>query len=163
MRLRSTFLKGEPVMFKLNGEDICRESPPDSEEIPAKYLPTARQALDIMRTRILGKYRCDEIFSSLPGGKSLRDLYNGLDIWINYDPSNDGTDYGWTMPDTFPYDIVITQYTLRMGRWCTLGTIVHELAHLNGAPGGDSTAAEDTLKSCGLRSRSGPYEPGVKG
>jgi hypothetical protein len=150
-------------MFKLNGEDICRESPPDSEEIPAKYLPTARQALDIMRTRILGKYRCDEIFSSLPGGKSLRDLYNGLDIWINYDPSNDGTDYGWTMPDTFPYDIVITQYTLRMGRWCTLGTIVHELAHLNGAPGGDSTAAEDTLKSCGLRSRSGPYEPGVKG
>ena len=34
------------------------------------------------------------------------------------------------MPTTFPKDIVISRFTIRMGRWSIAGTIIHELAHL---------------------------------
>jgi hypothetical protein len=57
---------------------------------------------------------------------------------------------------------VISQFTIRMGRWSIAGTIVHELAHLNGADG-HSHAAEETLKYCGLQSPLGPYNPHIRG
>ncbi len=36
-----------------------------------------------------------------------------------------------------------------MGRWTVAASLVHELAHVNGAPG-DSHAAEATLPCCGF-------------
>jgi hypothetical protein len=150
-------------MLSINGDNVCHGGPPGSLEIPEEYLPIVRQALDIIQNRIRGQYHCDEIFAALPGGHNFRDLFDDPNTWINYDPSGRQNDWGWTMPRSFPNDLVVTQFTLRMGRWSTAGTIIHELAHLNGAPGGNSHAAEETLRFCGLQSPRGPYNPRIRG
>jgi hypothetical protein len=59
------------------------------------------------------------------------------------------------------------------GKEMVLATLIHELAHIAGAPGGDSRAAEDALIHCGLGKkseantniddRSTPYDPGATG
>lgn len=99
----------------------------------------------------------------MPGGKTFREMFDDSRIWINFDPKNVASDWGWTTPVTHPRDLVVTQFTLRMGYWTTAATIVHELAHLNGAPGGASHAAEHTVKACRMSSPAGPYQPGVIG
>ena len=99
----------------------------------------------------------------MPGGKDFQTLFDDHTIWINYDATNNGQLWGWTMPNAHPRDIVVAQFALRMGRWSTAATTVHELAHLNGAPGGASHAAEHTVKACRMSSPAGPYDPGVIG
>ncbi len=98
----------------------------------------------------------------MPGGKTFRDLIDDYTIWINYDPKNNGNDWGWTVPTTNPKDLVITQFALRMGRWSTAATIVHELAHLNGVTGA-THVAEHTVKACLMQSGAGPYNAGIIG
>ncbi len=149
-------------MLSINGDDICHGGPPGSEEIPEAHMDTLRRALDIIQSRIRGTPRCDEIFQALPNGKSFTELFDDPNNWVNYDPSNKQGDWGWTMPGTFPKDLVVTQFCLRMGRWSTAGTIVHEMAHLNGADGA-SHAAENTLRFCQLQSPRGPYNPRIRG
>lgn len=56
-------------------------------------------------------------------------------------------------------NITISAYALRMGRWTVATTIIHELAHVNGAGSADS-AAEDVLLSCMLR---GLHDPAIIG
>lgn len=41
--------------------------------------------------------------------------------------------------------------------------IIHELAHLNGAPGDESHEAELRVLECGLHSPNGPYNPDTRG
>lgn len=150
-------------MLSVNGDGVCHGGPPGSQMVPEAHLPTLRTALRIIQDRIRGRYRCDEIFSALPNGATFRALFDDPNIWVNYDPSNREGDWGWTMPRSHPNDLVLTRYCLRMGRWSAAGTIIHELAHLNGAPGGESHAAEETLRFCGLQSPRGPYNPHVRG
>jgi hypothetical protein len=87
-------------------------------------------------------------FKGLGKNKSLSDLlYQNPSIWIHYhaDPADwgftDGTDV-WICPKSF-----------QVGRWSTLGTLIHELAHIAGAAGGASKDAELTLLHCGLGRR----------
>jgi hypothetical protein len=151
-------------MIRLNGDgDTAHTGPAGTSAIPDEYLETAQRALKILTERIVGHYHADEAFKALPGGKTLTQMVNGSDIWVNYDPSNKQGDWGWTRPRANPLDVVISQFTLRMGRWSTVGTIVHEMAHLDGAPGGRSHAAEETLKHSGLQSPNGPYNPAIRG
>jgi len=150
-------------MLSINGDGICHGGPPGSQEVPESYMATLRRALTIIQTRVRGHYRCDEIFAALPNGQSFQDLFDDPNMWVNYDPSNAEGDWGWTMPSSYPNDVVVSQFTLRMGRWATAGTIIHELAHLNGSPGGASHAAEETLRYCGLQSPRGPYNPSIRG
>ena len=42
----------------------------------------------------------------------------------------------------------------RIGRWTVLATLVHELAHINGAPGGNDRRAEEAVLACGMGRRS---------
>jgi hypothetical protein len=99
----------------------------------------------------------------LDGRASFQMLFDDPANWINYDPSNNGLDWGWTLPRSAPNDIVITCYALRMGVWTAAATIVHELAHLSGAPGGNSQGAELRVRACKLQSKYGPYDPTVRG
>jgi len=99
----------------------------------------------------------------LPVGKTFKDLFDDPRIWINYDSTNNGNLWGWTVPGTHPRDLVVSRFALGMGIWSTAATIVHEMAHLNGAPGGASHAAEHTVRACRMRSRAGPYDPHVIG
>src|SRR5271154_2729094 len=136
--------------------------PPGSKRVPGEYMHVLKIALQIIHLRIVSHYQSDSIFRALPKGRSFSEMFNLGHIWLNYDPSNKMGDYGWTIPSTHPHDIVITQYALRMGRWSTVGTIVHEMAHLNGADG-TSAAAENTLRFCGLQSAQGPYDSHIRG
>lgn len=109
-------------------------------------------------------------FRGLPGGRSLSDLLADRSIWINYHP---------TMPHfgetnfVGGSEIAISQSSYRIGRWTVLATLIHELAHVDGAPGGASQAAELAVLECGLGRRSErrtgtddaytPYDPRITG
>ncbi len=115
-------------------------------------------------------------FSSLSGGRTLTSLLGDSSIWINYDPSI--TYFGYTYSNN---DLWIGPMPFRIGKWTVLATIIHELAHINGAPGGSAVcfptgtcnAAERAVLESGLGSRteftSGrddprtPYNPNIVG
>lgn len=113
-----------------------------------EYLRTLKRAMDIIAARIKDDQGCNAAFEELPGGKSFADIWKDPDVWINYDPSNKAGKFGARRRGT--KEITICKYALRMGRWTVAATLVHELAHVNGAPGDDSQA-EDTLKKCLLK------------
>jgi len=149
-------------MIRINGDGACYVGPPDSEMVPEKYLETLKAALHIIHTRIRGTKSCDASFQALPNGQALTAMIDIGGIWVSYDPSNVQGSWGWTIPRRYPRDVVLSQFALRMGRWSTAGTIIHELAHLNGADL-TSHAAEETLKYCKLQSPNGPYKPTIRG
>jgi hypothetical protein len=105
------------------------------------------------------------------GARSLTALLADSNIWVNFQPTL--VDFGVTPGDGFATECAIGPAAFRIGRWTVLATMIHELAHCNGAPGGASTVAEDSLPSCGLGTmtelRTGvdnpntPYKPGLAG
>jgi len=113
----------------------------------ARYLSTLRTAMGIIDSRIKGHAPCNAAFRALPGGRSFADVWNDNSVWINY--SSDATPgyYGSRNGN----DITISVYTFSKGHWTVAAVLVHELAHVNGAPGGNSRQAEDTLKKCLLK------------
>ncbi len=149
-------------MLSINGDGVCHGGAPGSQMVPEGYVSAVADALRLIQTRVRGRYRCDEIFSALPLGRNFRTLFDDPNTWVNYDPSNRQDDWGWTMPIAYPKDVVISRFTIRMGVWSIAGTIIHELAHLDGADG-TSHAAEETLRYCGLASPRGPYNPSIRG
>jgi hypothetical protein len=121
--------------------------------------------------RIANEIRSADIyFSSLPGGRTLKSLLNDNTIWINYDPAMG--DYGATSV-AHNHEMAIGPPAFRIGRWTVLATLIHELAHVNGAPGGADHRAEQALVNCGLgrsvEHATGvddphtPYDPGISG
>ncbi len=147
----------------INAGSGIHQAPPDAFPVPVEYLDVFQSALQILLAGMRGNKSCNDHFSSLPTGRNFRSLIDDHTIWINYDPSNDG--YGWCVPSTHPNDIVVCQYALGMGRWSVAATIVHELAHLNGAPGGEGIprstvekhSAEFSVRKCRMMSGKGPY------
>jgi hypothetical protein len=125
----------------------------------AVYVHTLRQAIHIIDDRIRGYKPCNQAFKALPGSRTFAQVWQDPSIWISFDPKNNGQDFGVT-DRVGGSEISITEYALRMGRWTTAATLVHELAHTNGAPGGASHAAEATLRSCLLQ---GLEDPNILG
>lgn len=112
-------------------------------------------ALFILRNNVKGMKPCNDCFSALPGGRSFDDVLGDDTIFISYDPHNVKGDFGATIGK----DITVTDYTISVGRWTVAATLVHELAHVNGASGAD-TKAEDTLNCCGF---SALHDPNIIG
>ena len=108
-------------------------------------------------------------FRTLPNGRSLSDLLNDGSLWVNFDPVI--TEFGRT--NNVHREMAIGKPAFRIGRWTVLATLIHELAHINGAPGGNDRRAEEALLHCGLGKRSEkasgkddpwtPYDPGIEG
>lgn len=109
-------------------------------------------------------------FRSLPSGRSLTALLNDRTIWINYDPT--ATEFG-AQSVAHPHEIAVGPSAFRIGRWTVLATLIHELAHVNGAPGGGDQRAEQALLHTGLGRWSEfgsglddprtPYDPSISG
>jgi hypothetical protein len=109
-------------------------------------------------------------FRSLPDGRSLTDLLNDAGIWVNYHPTMGA--YGETNAVSGK-EIAISERACRIGRWTVLATLIHELAHAGGAPGGADASAEEALLACGLgrsvEKTTGvddprtPYSPTIRG
>ena len=121
------------------------------------------KAKSIARTRP----SADTYFRTLPNGRSLTDLLGDASIWVNY---NSGiAHYG----EAIGNEIAIGPMSYRIGRWTVLATLIHELAHVDGAPGAPSRQAEEALLHCGLgkgtEKSTGvddpktPYNPGISG
>lgn len=106
------------------------------------------------------------------GSRSLLELLSDSNMWINYHPTFNG--YGITpgYGSGFATEFAIATFAFRAGKRLVLATIIHELAHCNGAPGGDSRVAEQALIACGLGKKSEidgkddpktPFNPTVRG
>ncbi|HET6145976.1 MAG TPA: hypothetical protein VFH68_00465 [Polyangia bacterium] len=105
---------------------------------------TLRGAMHIIQTRITTHAPCNTAFKALPGGRTLQQIWADPNIWINFDPANNAGDYAATRGN----DVTITAFALNKGRWTVAATLVHELAHVGGAPGGTSPLAEQALLPC---------------
>jgi hypothetical protein len=91
-------------------------------------------------------------FRSLPGGRSLTSLIKDSGIWVNYAPTVAPL-FGQTKMGTG--EIGISDRPFSTGKWMVLATLIHELAHVNGAPNtGGNTLAEEAVYHCGLGSAS---------
>ncbi len=111
----------------------------------------------------------DVYYRTLPNGNSLRQLLEDRSIWVNYHATNDWN--GEISDDN--KEIAIANQAFRIGRWTVLATLVHELAHANGAAGEPSKAAERAVLACGLGRQSEqdtgrddprtPYDPLMAG
>ncbi|GGC08480.1 hypothetical protein GCM10011363_26510 [Marivita lacus] len=123
--------------------------------------------------------RADQYYSGLGAGVNLTTMLGNNSMWINYDGSIDY--YGYTYSNN---DIWIGPKPFRIGKWSVLATILHELAHVAGAPGappgggvcavnGLCHAAERAVYECGLGNRTElttgiddpatPYDPTISG
>ena len=109
-------------------------------------LDTLKRALFILKHNIRGMRPCNDCFKKLPGGRSFQDVFDDATVFISFDPS--GPDSGAT--DDNGKDITISASEFKVGRWSVAATLVHELAHVNGAAG-DNMDAENTLNCCGLK------------
>ena len=96
------------------------------------------------------KPNADPYFSTLGDNKTLSDLLQDSDIWVNYSDAAELTEgnLGESFHDA--KELTITNDSVAIGQWTVLATLIHELAHLAGAPGRPSRAAEDALIPCGL-------------
>ena len=111
---------------------------------------TLNRAMRIISARIKGYKPCNSAFKALPGGRTFAAIWNDPNIWISYDPGYQVGKYG-AARRAGSKEITISKYAFRGGdHWTVAATLIHELAHANGAPGND-TQAEDTLKSCLLK------------
>ena len=117
----------------------------------ANFLATLKRAIQIIDTRIKSNTACNTAFSALPGGRSLLQVWTDNSVWINFDPRRLQGDFGATRGN----DITITAFSLAMGHWTTAATLVHEMAHVNGASG-TTHDAEGTLRSCLLQGLEDP-------
>lgn len=110
----------------------------------AEHAATLRAAMHVIQARIIRHAPCNNAFRALPRGRTLQQIWVDPNIWINFDPSLHAGDYAATRGS----DVTITAFALSRGRWTVAATLVHELAHVGGAPGGRSPLAEQTLLPC---------------
>ncbi len=113
----------------------------------------------------------DVYFKTLSNGRSLTQMLADSSIWINFDPALPVTDFG--ISNTTVGELAIGEKAFKIGKWTVLATLIHELAHLNGAGGPPSQEAEEALLHCGLGKKSEktskkddprtPYDPGIEG
>jgi hypothetical protein len=114
-----------------------------------KSLKILNDALFILKNNVKGMKPCNKCFKALPGGRSFDDVLEDDTVWISLDSRADRSWYGITY-GVGGTEISISKLAFDKGKWWVAGTLVHEMAHVNGAPAttGD---ADDTLLCCGLR------------
>jgi hypothetical protein len=115
------------------------------------------QAIFLLTNNVRGMKPCNECFQKLANKRTFDDILDDPRTFIHYDPRTAADDYGGTRPGT--QNVTITETAIRKGRWTVAATLVHEFAHINGAPNTDSKA-EETLKCCGFKDL---YDPELHG
>jgi hypothetical protein len=123
---------------------------------------SVRDALDLTRSVSRGQSKCNTCFKALGyriwgNGRSFDDVFDDGDIWISYHWDTTTGIYGFTSGK----EITVSQFAIDKGVRSVAATIVHELAHVNGASGPPSIAAEATLKDCGFADQFDPSTIGV--
>jgi hypothetical protein len=158
------------MSIQINIGDHKSPAAPYFQPIPFKHQWTTKWARARARLIAANMPSANAYFRTLPKGRSLSQILADRTIWINFAPTFDGS--GATDPEGLK-EIALGPGAYIWGRWWVLATLIHELAHTNGAPGGTSRAAEDSLIHCGLGKRSErvtgeddpdtPFDPWIKG
>lgn len=119
----------------------------------------SHKILDNLERKIDLNGPCNSYFRNLPNGRSFRQIWQDNTIFINYSPSLTNGFYGATHSND--KDICVSAWCLdNKNRWMIAATIVHELAHIGGAPGGTSHDAEKAVEKCGFNPQ---YDPTIIG
>jgi hypothetical protein len=129
----------------------------------AKRVHILERALDYIDSKIKNHKPCNDCFRKLPRGKTLQEIWDSNQVWVNYFEPRDR--YGETRGN---FDIAVAEDAFKKGKMMVVATIVHELAHIAGAPGGETlpdgapnNQAESVLKCCLLTEMFDPNALGV--
>jgi len=118
-----------------------------------------KRAVHIIERNIYRKnVACNRYFATLKKDNpvSFDDVWDDKNVWINLDPRPIAGFSGFTA-NSKPKEITLSARSYRRSVWFVVAVIVHELAHVAGAPAdGLKTdpnweAAEKSLLHCGLR------------
>jgi hypothetical protein len=120
-----------------------------------KHIQLVKEAFLMIDTRILKNKAtlktCNAAFVKLKGRRDFPTVWKMAGIWVSFNPNPEEGLYGWL----YKNDISLSAHMFAMRNpvpWIA-GTLIHELAHVNGAPGGPDTSskeAEGTLPPCGF-------------
>jgi hypothetical protein len=113
--------------------------------MPRQHLPLVQWARNAAKQISTAVPSADAYFRSLPKRRSLRSLLADRSIWISFASNLPAHVLGITAGK----EIGITQSAFNEGRLVVLGVLIHELAHVNGAPK-ETHAAEEAVLHCGL-------------
>jgi hypothetical protein len=157
------------VSIQINIGDHVSPFAPFFAPVPFKHQFATKWARNRAKLIAANVKTADKYFKSLPGKRTLTQLLADRRIWINYAPEL----YARGMRQEGSNEIGIGELAYLRGKMIVLATLIHELAHIAGAPGGDSRAAEDALIHCGLGKQSEadrniddpgtPYDPDANG
>lgn len=109
----------------------------------ATHRARLQTTVNIINTRVKGYAQCNAAFRKLPGGRTFTQVWTDPAVWLSYDPGSAAGRFGATLGN----EVTLSQYAFRMGHWTLVATIIHELAHVDGADG-VSHDAEATLQQC---------------
>jgi hypothetical protein len=122
-----------------------------------------RAAMTYIEEKIKSHKPCNDCFRKLPTGRTFKEIWDSGSVWLSY-ISRENV-YGLTRGD---FDIAVSEAAIREGKMKIVATIVHELAHIGGAPGGATLAdgnanlmAESVLKCCLLSHMFDPDAVGI--
>jgi hypothetical protein len=162
-------LEAKVVSIQINIGDHVSPFKPFLQPIPFRHqwvTSWARRRAKVIAATVKG---ADTYFKSLPGKRSLTQLLSDRTIWINY--ASELAALGARPGNS--NEIGIGELAYLRGKLMVLATLIHELAHINGAPDGESRAAEDAVLHCGLGKQSErdtgvndprtPYDPDERG
>ena len=149
------------------GDHVSPE--PTFLSVPAHYRDQLHWARTRARKIAATIPDANRYFLQLMGRRSLTELLADSSIWVNYSVAL-GKDYGGAWGSK---ELAIGPAAFRIGRWTVLATVIHELAHCNGASGRNSSMeAELAVLACGLGRKSEqvqgddpytPYNPNTRG
>lgn len=132
-------------------------SPTDKKRL--QKVIKAHAIIDKLDKKISLHNTCNKYFKTLPKKKTFRHFWRKNNIYINFSPSSKNGFYGATHSND--KDICISAWCLdNTNKWMVAATIVHEFAHIGGAPGGMSHSAEKAADKCGFKPQ---YNPKIMG
>jgi hypothetical protein len=110
----------------------------------ARCLATVREAFRIIERSVKHHDECNAAFRQMPGGRSLAAVWSDPTVWVCFDPSTAADKDGATLGK----EVTISKGACNQGAEHVAATLVHEMAHVNGAT--SEFSAEDVLNHCGL-------------
>jgi hypothetical protein len=153
---------GSKTEHYADGSSIRFNVFPEASDPEKKRLALLRKAVNIVdraegRMNIDGQ--CNNYFKTLGRTKTFRELWADDTIFINFSPSVTRGFYAAAHSNN--KDVTVTAWCLDNNNfWMVAATLVHEFAHLAGAPGGASHAAERAVKKCYFNDQ---YDPTIVG
>jgi hypothetical protein len=154
-----------PTSLKVINGDTSAQFVPFPYTLPVSFPGTPEQVADIANgkrlhvlnwamnyvdTKIKKHQPCNACFKKLPRHKTLLEIWDSNDVWVSYFTTTAAL--GETRGDR---DIAVSESAFKEGRMTVVATIMHELAHIAGAPGGKAledgkpnNQAESVLKCC---------------